>query len=386
MKTITIVCHDNVSPLTGAGGVRTLKIAQGFSKKGYNVIIIAPSKEKKIANLTILSVYSLHNKNNIFINLLKFNISVFARLIKNIRKTDFIIVHNAISLPAVIILAGLFRKKVFVEVTDIHSEYVRMRTKLFYFSFIAYIASLFEHKLISLADKIIAVTDQMKSHLQNHGIDGNRIYVIYDGADLEEFTIEKNPGSNNKIVHLGLINTHNGVKYLIQSFVYVLKEADNAVLYIIGNGLETKRCIALAKRLKVEKNVVFQEFKTHDLMGGILKDFSIGVIPRPDTTGNNLVITLKLLEYWASGTAVIASRLKGIEEVTRDNYNILFAAAGNPRDLADKILTLLQDQDKVKKLSLGGLTSVKSFSWKNTVNKTIHICLNNNYAKQENRL
>ena len=113
-------------------------------------------------------------------------------------------------------------------------------------------------------------------------------------------------------------------------------------------------------------------------MGDILRDFSVGIIPRPDTMGNNLVMTLKLLEYWASGTAVISSRLKGIEEITRDNYNILFAAAGNPRDLAGKILALLQDQDKVKKLSLGGLASVKSFSWENTVNTTINTCIDEN--------
>lgn len=381
MKNIAIVCHDNVSPLTGAGGVRTLKIAQGFSKKGYNVIIIAPSKEKKIGNLTILNVYSLHNKNNIFINLLKFNISAFARLAKNIRKMDFIIVHNAISLPAVLILAGMFQKKVFVEVTDIHSEYVRMRPKAFYFSFIADIASACEHKLISFAHKIIAVTQQMKQHLQTNGISGDKIYVIYDGVSLNEFSAEKKPGSHNKIVHLGLVNIHNGAEYLIKSFVYVLKESENAMLYIIGGGLEMKNCIALVNSLKLEKNVIFQEFMPHDSMSEILKDFSIGVIPRPDTKGNNLIITLKLLEYWASRTAVVASRLKGIEEITRDNYNILFAAAGNPRDLANKILTLLQDQDKVKKLSQGGLAAVKSFSWENTINKTIHICTNENYIR-----
>ncbi len=381
MKNIAVVCHDNVSPLTGAGGVRTLKIAQGFGKKGYNVIIIAPSKEKRIDNLDVYSVYSLHNKNNIFINLLKFNISVFSRLIKNIRKTDFIVVHNAISLPAVIILAAMFRKKVFVEVTDIHSEYVKMRSKILYFSFIAAIASLFEHKLISCADKIIAVTHQMKQHLQTNGINGNKIYVVYDGVNQEQFFKQKNKGNHNKIVHLGLVNPHSGVECLIKSFVYVLKEAADTTLYIIGDGLEKEKCIAWANELKIKKSVFFREFINHDLMGETLKDFSIGVIPRPDTKGNNLVITLKLLEYWASATAVVASRLKGIEEVTRDNYNILFALPGDPKDLAAKILLLLKDKNMAQRLSVEGLTSVKSFSWDNTVNQTINICLDNNYAK-----
>ncbi len=381
IKKVIIVCHDTVAPLTGAGGVRVLKIAGGFSEKGYGVIIIAPSKESKIGNFDVYGVCSLHNKKNILVNLLKYNAALFFQLAKNIFKTDFIIVHNAISLPAVLMLAGIFRKKVFVEVTDIHSEYVKMRSKIFSFGFMASLASLLEHRLISFADKIMAVTIQMKLHLQSYGIGANKIYVVYDGVDNEDFYIKKNIGSHNKIVHLGLVNTHNGVEHLVKSFVYVLEESKDALLYIIGGGLEKKSCEVLAKELKIERSVIFQDVKTHDLIGDILKDFSIGIIPRPDTKGNNLVITLKLLEYWASGTAVVASRLKGIEEVTRDNYNILFAAPGDPKDLAVKILTLLEDRDKAEKLSLGGLNSIKTFSWENAVNKTIDICLNGRYEK-----
>ena len=68
-------------------------------------------------------------------------------------------------------------------------------------------------------------------------------------------------------------------------------------------------------------------------MGEIFKDYYIGVIPRPDSAFNHLVITLKLLEYWASGTVVIAARLRGIEEVAKEKGGLgglldKFGAAG----------------------------------------------------------
>jgi len=380
MKNVIVVCHDIIDPLFGAGGLRTLKIAQGFYERGYNVTIISPSEKKRINNLNVCSTYSLNNGKNILIDLLKYNVSLFRQLIKHISRTDFIFVHNAISLPLVIILARIFKKKVFLEVTDIHSEYVKMRSKIFFFWLFASLCSLLEHKFISLADKVIAVTNQMKLHLKSKGINGNMIYVIYDGVDIEKFSTRKNTGSHFKIVHLGLVNVHSGVEYLIKSFAYVLEKSKGAFLYLIGDGLVKEKCKALAEELKIEKNIIFENFKTHDMMSSILRDYSIGVIPRPDTLGNNLVITLKLLEYWASGTAVVASRLKGIEEVACDTSNVLFAKPGDPKDLADKILILLENQKIAERLSCEGRNSARLFSWENVVSNTIDICLN---AKQD---
>lgn len=85
---------------------------------------------------------------------------------------------------------------------------------------------------------------------------------------------------------------------------------------------------------------------------------------------------LKLLEYWASGTTVIASRLKGIEEITRDNRDIMFAEPGDPKDLAAQILLFLENHTITKRLSLEGRNSVVSFSWEDVIHKTIDICLN----------
>jgi glycosyltransferase involved in cell wall biosynthesis len=85
-------------------------------------------------------------------------------------------------------------------------------------------------------------------------------------------------------------------------------------------------------------------------------------------------MTLKLLEYWASGIAVVASRLKGIQEVAKDRYNILFADPGNDKDLADNISLLLKDLDLVRALGLEGRNSAKLFSWESAVNNTIDIC------------
>lgn len=373
-KKIIIICHDSVSPLVGGGAIRILKIAEGFSKKNKKVLIIAPSEEEKIGNSSVYRLSPINFKNNFVIELLRFNLLLFIKLIKCIKNAEFVFVHNATGLPAVIILATIFRKNFFLEITDIHSEYRKANLKNFFFKLINDLISSIECKLISFSYKIIAVSKQMKFYLQSCGIDEDKIYVVYDGVDINEFSVNKNEEYRKRIVHLGFMNIHNGVEFLIKSFARVLEKTRDVVLYIIGNGNQKIKCENLIKNLKIENYVIFKNFINHSLVSDVLKDFSIGVIPRIVNKGNNLVVTLKLLEYWASGTAVVSTRVRGIEEITEDKRNILFANPDDSKDLSEKILYLLEDENRIKKLALAGRDSAKLFSWESVVEKTIDIC------------
>jgi radical SAM superfamily enzyme YgiQ (UPF0313 family)/glycosyltransferase involved in cell wall biosynthesis len=377
-KKIIIICHDSVSPLIGGGAIRALKIAEGFSQKGKEILIVAPSEEEKIGDSSVYRLRPINFKNNFLFELLKFNLSLFFKLIKCIRNAEFVFVHNATGLPAVMLLARIFRKKVFLEITDIHSEYRKANLTNSLSKLINILISAIECKLISFSYKIIAVSNQMKLYLQSRGIDKSKIYVVYDGVGIDEFSINKNKEYRKKIVHLGFMNIHNGVEYLIKSFAHVVEKSGEVILYIIGDGNQKIKCENLIKKLGMENYVVFKNFINHSLISDVLKDFSIGVIPRIINEGNNLVVSLKLLEYWASGTAVVSTRLRGIEEIAEDKRNILFAKPGDSKDLSEKILHLLEDENRIKSLALAGRNSAKLFSWESVVEKTIDICSGKN--------
>ena len=74
-KKIIVSTHDSVSPIKGGGGLRTLKVAYEFKKRGHDVIIIAPTD--KISELNGIKIHWLHpprKQRSQILSSLKFNI------------------------------------------------------------------------------------------------------------------------------------------------------------------------------------------------------------------------------------------------------------------------------------------------------------------------
>jgi glycosyltransferase involved in cell wall biosynthesis len=71
-----------------------------------------------------------------------------------------------------------------------------------------------------------------------------------------------------------------------------------------------------------------------------------------------------LLEAMASGVPVIGTGVGGIPDIIKDGETGLLSLEKNPKDLADKICTLLTDEDLRKKVTEKGYQLVtKEFSW-----------------------
>ena len=65
----------------------------------------------------------------------------------------------------------------------------------------------------------------------------------------------------------------------------------------------------------------------------------------------------------ASGLPIVASRVKGFEEIVEENLNGLFAEYNNPEEFAVAIEKLIKSPDLREKMSQKSLEKSKLFSW-----------------------
>ncbi len=72
-----------------------------------------------------------------------------------------------------------------------------------------------------------------------------------------------------------------------------------------------------------------------------------------------------LIEAMAAGTPVVASRVGGIPEAVEDEVSGLLHEPGNHRDLADKIVRTLEDEELRSRLVRGGRERARLFSIEN---------------------
>jgi len=221
--------------------------------------------------------------------------------------------------------------------------------------------------LDSFTNMNIAVSQAVANFLVNSKVaKPAKVQVIYNGIEqIEPKHIDKQTldvvtqyGLRKQDVIIGTIGSFNVQKdtaTLIKAMEKVLKKLPKARLVLVGGGPLRQKLEQLAKRLKIDQQVIF----TGSLpsVAGILQLFTIFVLP-----SKSEAFGISILEAMRAGVPVIATKVGGIPEVITTNKNGLLVDPGNPKQLSATIMKLLNDKKLQSKLIAGGRETVRSFS------------------------
>jgi glycosyltransferase involved in cell wall biosynthesis len=138
------------------------------------------------------------------------------------------------------------------------------------------------------------------------------------------------PGNGGYVLFVGRLSKEKGAEVLINAWRHI----SNVPLKIIGDGELRRDLEAEAVRCKLD--VEFLGFLPHAEVLALMGNALALVMPSLcyETFG------MAGMESFALGTPVLASRIGSLSELVEDGVNGLKFEAGNPRDLADKVLNL----------------------------------------------
>ncbi|HPP87444.1 MAG TPA: glycosyltransferase family 4 protein [bacterium] len=367
-KNIIVSTHDSLAPIFGGGALRTLKAAVELKHRGHNVIIIAPTD--KIGELRGIKTHWLHSpkkQRSAILSSLKFNIRLLRKFLQFIFQTDLFFIHNTIAALFIPFLKFIFPIKFVLDITDIHAEYLPIAKRTLFEKLMTPILLKLEYFIINSADLIIVESNAMKNLLISKKISAAKINVVYDGAELDEIPNNKTEDYFFNIIHLGAVDKQHGVDIIVKAIPEVIKKIENARFYFVGGGRELNNIKKLADTLNISKYCVFTDYLECNKARDYLRRCSIGIIPRRKNLPNDIVTTLKIFEYWASRTAVIATRLQAISEISKEEEDIIFFESDNYIELSQKIIYLLQNPEKLKKIAANGYNKVQQFNWANII-------------------
>jgi glycosyltransferase involved in cell wall biosynthesis len=118
----------------------------------------------------------------------------------------------------------------------------------------------------------------------------------------------------------------------------------------------------------LEGKVIFTGRVPHSEVGKYYSLVDLLVYPRKPMRLTDLVTPLKPLEAMAQGKPVIASDVGGHKELITDNETGFLFKAGDSVELAERLVELLTDKNKLNSVLLNGRTYVESVrNWKNSV-------------------
>jgi colanic acid biosynthesis glycosyl transferase WcaI len=207
-----------------------------------------------------------------------------------------------------------------------------------------------------ISDKIIVLSNSMKSNLMEKSVNPQKVSVIANWADVEEIqpmpsrnSFSERHDLNNKFVVLFSGNHgHNaGLETVIEAAR--MSQEDKRLLYLLaGDGNTKNELVSLAKTYGLE-NILFLPTQPKDDWLRMLGAADIGLVPLRENLGD-LNVPSKMYTYMAAGKPVLASVPEQSEIV-----NIIHEAGcgwivppEEPADLYKKIKSL-KEKDKLLK-------------------------------------
>jgi len=209
-----------------------------------------------------------------------------------------------------------------------------------------------------LADLVLLDTNaHIDYFVDEYKIARDKFKVLYVGTDTDIFYPKKINNTGKLLIHFhGSFIPLQGVEYIIKAAK--LLSDDNVVFNIIGRGQTYKNNIKLAKQLKINNIKFINSVSYNELPNYIGRaDISLGIFGNSPKT--ELVIPNKVYEAMACAKAVITADTKAVKEIFRNGENILLCKKADPRDIADKILSLKNDKKLKDKISTNGYEYIR---------------------------
>jgi len=152
-------------------------------------------------------------------------------------------------------------------------------------------------------------------------------------------------GTGGYAVCVGRLSPEKGIDTLLQAWSKLTKQNDQLVLKIVGGGP-----MAAQVRAAVDSCPQIQWLGelSHSETLSIIGEAAMLVMPSVwyETFGRTMI------EAFACGTPVVASRLGAMAEVVLDGATGLHFTAGDADDLAEKILSLSSDRERLAQMRL----------------------------------
>lgn len=229
---------------------------------------------------------------------------------------------------------------------------------------------------------VVAVTEHLKQHYQRIDAAPANTLAAHDGVRLERFNLEGDrrrwraqlqwPQNAFIVGYVGQTKTmgeDKGIGLLAQAVAGLAQDRgpDDVRLALVGCSEQEAaryRRQLIARGLTPE-SLLHPGWIAPSKLPRYLKAFDVCVLPHPWTEFFAYDCSpLKLFEYMASGTPIVATRLPSITEVLSDGENALLVPAGDIQALADALQRLRQDPPLGERLSTQAQRDVQVYSWR----------------------
>jgi len=391
---VLVVIFEQLVPISGGGTPRISNIINVLAKKGHEVSVAASVAADAGEALQILNcnkLFSLRNVSRLDKNKMKkylffhpLNIYKVVREATKL-KPDMVIAHNSIAGFAALLARKVAYSLAVVDMTDLIFKYLSSYNEHAWASQLQRMGEKVEDKVVRESDKIITISSAMKKVLLQKGAKQENVDVVYDGVRSDIFKPCKREatrlrqkhadGFENVVMHHGVIDPQDRPEIIVDAAIEVIKEHPNTMFWLIGDGAAIPSIKEKTRRKGLEKHFFFSGWVPFESVPAFISACDVGLVILPDISSARIRVTLKGFEYWACEKPVVVPNLPALNEVVQPWQTGLFYTPGDPKDLAEKTCTLLEDRQLSRRMGETGRKLVeREYNWDKLATQFVAIC------------
>lgn len=216
------------------------------------------------------------------------------------------------------------------------------------------LAGRIERAVLKNTDHILAVSEVLQSFAIGMGAAPERITVLPNGVTAKQFCLH--PGIRDAIrLHLGLqqkivvgfvggLRPWHGTALLLDAFADLVHDDKRLHLLIVGDGPQRKVLENRINAADLGDKVTLTGIVPHEEVPGYIAAMDIAVAPY-ERLEYFYFSPMKVFEYLAAGTPVIAARIGQLENIVRDGESGLLVDAGDVAALREALRRLAADSE-----------------------------------------
>jgi glycosyltransferase involved in cell wall biosynthesis len=323
--------------LNGAEKV-ALDICTNLDKNIFQVITVCAGDELR-------SYFEKEDIETFKIDISKLNIIKVIKLRKIIKSKNINLIHAhdvRASIAAKLASTNLNIKVI----SHIHVEYQWLKSK----SILKIIDKFFRGKY----DLSLACSKKVKEFYCKHNSKCNveKVIALPNSFNFGEFNkthitcnmdfkdMNNIPKDKYMFGYIGRLINEKGIDLLIESFNIFHKKHPDSILVVVGTGEEKQKLMNLANKYNLATVIYFMGYRKD--VYNFLNIFDSFILP-----SKREGLPLTILEAMAMKKIVISTKVGGISELIRNNYNGILIEDRNPDNLFEAMKYVYENRDEV---------------------------------------
>jgi glycosyltransferase involved in cell wall biosynthesis len=194
--------------------------------------------------------------------------------------------------------------------------------------------------------------------------------VVRNGPDLERFRpVSPDPSLRSGRAHLigyvGIMGPQDGIDHALRALASLRGMREDWHAIFVGSGEELETMRDLSRELGLADVVEFAGWCEDEDIRRILSTADVCIAPDPPSPLNDVSTMIKIPEYMAMGRPIASYALT--ESRVSAGDAALYAAGGEPEELADCIHSLLEDRLRSAEMGHRGRERVeRALSWQHS--------------------